>query len=145
MNSDDLACFARVVACGSFSRAAVELGSDQSTISRQMARLETEARTRLFHRSGRGVELTEPGRLLLAHAQRGAAALDDAQGSLQACAQDGPAERSSPRTTSDGSHKKNCGQIPRIPCCAPNNGLWDRQRAQAPSAASRASASAWCS
>jgi DNA-binding transcriptional LysR family regulator len=91
MNSDDLACFARVVACGSFSRAAVELGSDQSTISRQMARLETEARTRLFHRSGRGVELTEPGRLLLAHAQRVAAALDDAQRTLQACADDGPA------------------------------------------------------
>lgn len=92
MNSDDLACFARVVACGSFSRAAVELGSDQSTISRQMARLETEARTRLFHRSGRGVELTEPGRLLLAHAQRVAAALDDAQRTLQACADDGPAQ-----------------------------------------------------
>lgn len=92
MNSDDLACFARVVACGSFSRAAVELGSDQSTISRQMARLEAEARTRLFHRSGRGVELTEPGRLLLAHAQRVAAALDDAQRTLQACADDGPAQ-----------------------------------------------------
>lgn len=92
MNSDDLACFARVVACGSFSRAAVELGSDQSTISRQMARLETEARTRLFHRSGRGVELTEPGRLLLAHAQRIAAALDDARRTLQACSDDGPAQ-----------------------------------------------------
>ncbi len=48
---------------GNFSRAAAELGTTQSVISRHMARLETQLRARLFERSRTGVRLTEPGRL----------------------------------------------------------------------------------
>lgn len=92
MNSDDLECFARVASCGSFSRAAMELGSDQSTISRQMARLEAESQTRLFHRSGRGVELTEAGRTLLEHAAKVSATLDEARRAVHASGGDGPAQ-----------------------------------------------------
>lgn len=92
MNSDDLECFARVASCGSFSRAAMELGSDQSTISRQMARLEAESQTRLFHRSGRGVELTEAGRTLLEYAGKVAATLAEARRAVQASSGEGPAQ-----------------------------------------------------
>lgn len=92
MNSDDLECFARVARCGSFSRAAMELGSDQSTISRQMARLEAESQTRLFHRSGRGVDLTEAGRTLLDYAGKVSATLAEARRAVNAASGEGPAQ-----------------------------------------------------
>ena len=46
---------------GNFSRAAAELGTSQSAISRHMARLETQLGARLFERSRTGVSLTEAG------------------------------------------------------------------------------------
>lgn len=92
MNSDDLLCFARVAQYGSISRAALELGSDQSTVSRQIARLESAAQTRLFHRSGRGVLLTEAGRTLLEHARKVATVLDEAERAVHAFAARGPAQ-----------------------------------------------------
>ena len=92
MNSDDLETFARVASHGSISRAAIELGTDPSTLSRQMARLEAEAHTRLFHRSGRGVVLTDAGCALLEHARQVRAALEEARRSVQAFAGKGPAQ-----------------------------------------------------
>ena len=47
---------------GSISRAAVELATSQSAISRQVARLEKHLGARLFERSRTGVRLTEGGR-----------------------------------------------------------------------------------
>lgn len=92
MNSDDLECFARVAQYGSISRAAIELGSDQSTVSRQIARLESSAQTRLFHRSGRGVILTEAGRTLLEHAGRVSASLQEARQAVHSFSEQGPAQ-----------------------------------------------------
>ena len=46
---------------GSFSHAARELGTSQSTISRYIARLETQLGARLFERSRIGVSLTDAG------------------------------------------------------------------------------------
>jgi DNA-binding transcriptional LysR family regulator len=77
---------------GSISRAAIELGSDQSTVSRQIARLEAQAETRLFHRSGRGVVLTPAGQALLEHAKRVVQSLDDAQQAMREFAAQGPAQ-----------------------------------------------------
>lgn len=91
LNSDDLACFVRVVGTGSFSRAALELGSDQSTVSRQMARLEAKLGSRLFSRSGRGVVPTEAGTTLLGYAQQVAATLGEARDAVHACTAKGPA------------------------------------------------------
>ena len=92
MNSDDLECFARVANCGSISRAALELGSDQSTISRQMLRLEASTCSRLFHRGGRGVVLTDAGRTLLEHARRVTETVEEARRAIHAFSGRGPAE-----------------------------------------------------
>jgi len=48
----------------SFTRAAQELHVSQAAVSRQIARLEQQLGTRLFHRGQRRLELTGPGRRL---------------------------------------------------------------------------------
>jgi len=92
MNSDDLQCFIHVATCGSISRAAMELGSDQSTVSRHMARLEAATQARLFHRSGRGMVLTDAGLALLEYARKIASTLDEARRAVHAFSEDGPAQ-----------------------------------------------------
>lgn len=57
--------FVRVVAAGSLSKAAVLLDMPQSMVSRNIAVLESQCGERLFHRTGRGVVLTEFGEQLL--------------------------------------------------------------------------------
>ena len=51
---------------GNFTRAAAELHITHGAISHQMKALEHELGVALFHRRGRGVQLTEPGRDLAA-------------------------------------------------------------------------------
>ncbi len=70
MNSDDLALFAAVAHAGSLSRAAIDRGADQSSVSRRVAALEKEIGVRRFYRSGRGVVLTDRGKELLAYATK---------------------------------------------------------------------------
>src|SRR3954453_17665950 len=55
---------------GSFSAAAESLLMAQPSLSEQIRRLEAELGVPLFVRAGRGIELTEAGRLLRPHAQR---------------------------------------------------------------------------
>lgn len=57
--------FLRVVTAGSLSKAAVLLDMPQSMVSRNIALLEAQCGERLFHRTGRGVVLTEFGEQLL--------------------------------------------------------------------------------
>ena len=91
MNSDDLALFAAVVHAGSISRAAIEKGMDQSTVSRRVSMLESEVGGRLFYRSGRGVTLTERGQQLMEYAQTIANTLETAMRAMQEGASTGPA------------------------------------------------------
>lgn len=91
MNSDDLAVFAHVAKTGSISRTAMELGANQSTISRRIAVLETELGVRLFRRSGRGVGLTERGAQLLNYAQTMERTLDEARDAMRSGIENGPA------------------------------------------------------
>lgn len=65
-----LRAFLAVAESGSLSRAAVELGSSQPTLSRQMSELETQVGQALFERTRRGVQLTEAGEALRLPAQR---------------------------------------------------------------------------
>jgi DNA-binding transcriptional LysR family regulator len=57
--------FAEVAAAGSVTRAAARLDADPSAISRQIGLFESECGGRLFHRTGRGLTLTELGARIL--------------------------------------------------------------------------------
>ena len=65
---DKIRVFRTVANLGSMSAAAIRLSGSVPTISRRMSELEAELNTQLFHRSTRGIELTEAGRILLRHA-----------------------------------------------------------------------------
>jgi LysR family transcriptional regulator, nitrogen assimilation regulatory protein len=68
MDLKQLQSFARIAELGSFSRASHMLDIAQPALSRQIRLLETELGTSLFARHGRGVRLTDRGRVLLEHA-----------------------------------------------------------------------------
>lgn len=67
MDLKQLRYFQQVAQQGSYTRAADILGVAQPVLSRQIRLLETELRQNLLNRHGRGVSLTEPGRILLEH------------------------------------------------------------------------------
>ncbi len=92
MNSDDLALFARVAKANSISRAAMDLGTNQSTVSRRIGLLEAELGVRLFRRSGRGVLLTERGEQLLGYTNALERTLDEARRAMGGGAARGPAK-----------------------------------------------------
>jgi len=67
MDLDVLKCFRRIVALGSLSKAASELGISQPALTRQIKRLEHTLNSELLVRNSRGVQLTEIGEFLLSH------------------------------------------------------------------------------
>jgi len=69
MTLDQLRVFIAVAERGHVTRAAEELGISQSAASATIATLESRYRTKLFDRVGRGIELTETGRLFLREAR----------------------------------------------------------------------------
>jgi len=62
--------FVKVAELGSVSRAAVAADVPQSVVSRHIAQLESDAGSRLFRRTGRGVVLTELGQQLYPRIKR---------------------------------------------------------------------------
>lgn len=64
-----LKVFVRVAELGSFSKAAVSLGSTQPSVSRVISGLEQEFGGVLFHRTGRGVSFTELGEMVFPRAR----------------------------------------------------------------------------
>lgn len=64
-----LKIFSAVAEFGSFSRAAVALSIGQPVLSRQIKALETELGVELLYRNGRGIVLTEAGKLLNEYAK----------------------------------------------------------------------------
>jgi DNA-binding transcriptional LysR family regulator len=64
MDWDKLRTFSAAAEAGSFTGAGVVLKLSQSAISRQVTALEHDLKACLFHRHARGLQLTEPGRLL---------------------------------------------------------------------------------
>lgn len=68
MELRQLRYFVAIAECGSFSKATERVFIAQSALSHQTAQLEQEIGTSLFHRSRRGIELTEAGQRFLPHA-----------------------------------------------------------------------------
>jgi DNA-binding transcriptional LysR family regulator len=117
MNSDDLGLFAHVASSGSISRAAMDLGADQSTVSRRIGLVEAELGVRLFHRSGRGVSLAERGQQLLVYANAVTQTLNDAQQGMHDSAEQGPAHRVGVRRFDFNHQAFGAGQL-RLHCAA---------------------------
>ncbi len=69
MDIRQLRTFVGVAANGSYARTASIVGIAQSALSRQLSALEREIGGRLFHRTGRGVVLTELGERMLPRAR----------------------------------------------------------------------------
>src|ERR1700722_2859366 len=69
MDIRQLTTFVEVAANGSYARTAAIIGVAQSALSRQMSALERGINGRLFHRTGRGVVLTELGERMLPRAR----------------------------------------------------------------------------
>jgi DNA-binding transcriptional LysR family regulator len=82
-DSEALATFLAVHREGGVSAAARRLGRTQSAISRRLAQLEAAAGAPLFERIGRGLVLSQAGSVLIPHAERVAAALQDAIAAIE--------------------------------------------------------------
>lgn len=81
---DALRLFLKVAELGNLSHAAAVIGTTQPSMSRALRALEANLQATLFHRTGRGVKLTEVGeqavqraRVLLAHAEQFATEIRD--------------------------------------------------------------------
>ncbi len=70
MRWDHIQTFLAVARAGQFLGAARKLKLDQTTVSRQIARLERDTGTDLVERRKDGIRLTQAGERLLAHAER---------------------------------------------------------------------------
>lgn len=77
-----LEAFVEVVRRGTVSRAAEALGVTQPALTARMRALERELGQELFARSGRGVRLTDAGRVFLPHAERALLAIADGRESI---------------------------------------------------------------
>lgn len=70
MDASAFEYFYTVAYNGSIARAAAEMDMEPSTLTRHIGRLEEEVGVKLFHRSGRGMVLTDSGALLLQEATK---------------------------------------------------------------------------
>lgn len=84
LNLDRLRILYAVARHGSVSGAAEGLHVTTSAVSQQMAKLERETGQQLLARNGRGVRLTDAGRLLAEHARRIISQLELAEADLEA-------------------------------------------------------------
>src|SRR3954470_7202444 len=83
MTLQQLTYFLAAAEHGSFSAAAQSLFMAQPSLSEQIRRLEAELGVALFTRVGRGLELTEAGRLFRPHAERTVGAAREAAESVR--------------------------------------------------------------
>lgn len=79
-----LRVLAAVARCGSVTAAARALGYAQASVSHHIARLEAETGSQLVQRAGRGIRLTEAGRMLAQRADEILGRLDAAEADLAA-------------------------------------------------------------
>jgi LysR family nitrogen assimilation transcriptional regulator len=78
MDARQLRTFLKTIELGSISRAALDLGIAQPSLSQQLLRLEDEVGAKLFRRTARGVTTTEAGRVFEEHARHILRSIDQA-------------------------------------------------------------------
>ena len=83
MNLDQLEAFVHVAELSSFTRASAILGRPQPALSRLVRQLEVDLRQNLLRRNGRGVALTEAGKVLLEHSKGILHQVDTARNALK--------------------------------------------------------------
>lgn len=83
LDAHHLSCLLAIARTGSFSRAAVELGQSQPTLSNNIALLERRLGMRVLDRSKRGSTLTAHGEILVRRAEGLKAMLDDAESEVR--------------------------------------------------------------
>ena len=79
---NDLRIFERIVARGSLSAAARELGLSLAVVSKRLGELERQLDARLLHRTTRRLSLTEEGDILHQHCLRLLSQVDEAEAAL---------------------------------------------------------------
>ena len=84
MELHQLKAFVAIAESGTFSRAALRLATTQPILSRKVKLLEEELGTELFHRTGRGVVLSEAGKLLEQYAHGLLDTAESARNAIQA-------------------------------------------------------------
>ncbi len=84
LNVERLRALHAVAAHGSILAAADTLHVTTSAVSQQLAKLEREVGQVLLEKQGRGVRLTEAGRVLVSHAERVLCTLEQAEAELEA-------------------------------------------------------------
>jgi LysR family nitrogen assimilation transcriptional regulator len=92
MDLNAIEYFYAVTQAGSLSKAASDLGVEQSTLTRQIDRLEKFVGVKLFHRSGRGMILNDKGKVFYQYAEEVMSAASKARVAASELASDGPAQ-----------------------------------------------------
>lgn len=82
MDIHDLTVFAAAARHGSVTKAARSLSTVQSNVTTRIRLLETELDVQLFHRSHRGITLTEKGQRLLPYAQQVLSLVENAKAAV---------------------------------------------------------------
>src|SRR5258708_32357473 len=90
MELRQLEYFIAIAETGAFSRAAVRLSVGQPILSRQIKALEQELGTELYYRTGRGIVLSEAGKILEQHPRRALEPTPGARRALNALASPPP-------------------------------------------------------
>lgn len=86
MQPELMRLFLDVAELGSISRVAAERGTAQSFISRQIRQLEQQCGAAVFHRTGRGVALTDLGQQILPRVRAWLAATDELSNDIKSSA-----------------------------------------------------------
>ena len=82
-NLEDLLAFHMVASAHSFTRAAEELGTSKAMVSKQISRLETYMKTKLFLRTTRSLSLTPEGDALFEYSKKVIGLTDEASKRLR--------------------------------------------------------------
>jgi DNA-binding transcriptional LysR family regulator len=80
--SNEMGIFERVVQCGSFARAAADVGLSPSSISKLIARLEHRLGVRLINRTTRRLSLTTEGEVYLKRSREILGAIEAAEAEI---------------------------------------------------------------